>query len=196
MVTAGDKYVDRFISRFRHMLAVKRHVKELKKAIKQHINEELKFQPELWEGLEETQNCFTYALNIRSGEIDKSIIANYGEIVGKSFNGGIVTVDEVYDIAIEMFEKLGIGYKKCSFETEVPEGFFKIAFYCTNKDVHWLRRDDDGTGYHKQGWYKKPTNVDLDGNLIFNPETANIELSNGQYLLNIRYFLISRNYQG
>ncbi len=178
------------------MLTVEQQVVELKEAIKRHIKEELKFQPNLWEGLEETRNCFTYALNIRSGEVDKDIIANYGELVGKSISGRSVTVDEVYDITVEMFEKLGIDYKRCRFETEVPEGYFKIACYCSKKDIHWLRRDDDGRWSHKQGWYRNPTNVDLDGNLILNPETANIELSNEDQLLDIRYLLISRNYQG
>ncbi len=178
------------------MLSVEQQVLELKAAIKRHIKEELKFQPKLWDGLEETRNCFTYAFNIRSGEIDRDIIANYGELVGKSINHRSVTVDEVYDIAIEMLEKLGVGYKKCYFETEVPEGYFKIAWYCSKQDIHWLRLDDDGTWSHKQGWYRKPTNVDLDGNLILNPETASIELSDGDQLLDIRYLLISRNYQG
>lgn len=178
------------------MLTVEQKVVELKEAIKRHIKEELKFQPKLWEGLEETRNCFTYAFNIRSGEVDKDIIANYGELVGKSINNKSVTIDEVYDIAVEMLEKLGIDYKRCYFETEVPEGYFKIAWYCSQKDIHWLRRDDDGSWSHKQGWYRKPTNVDLDGNLILNPDTANIELSDEDHLLDIRYLLISRNYQG
>lgn len=77
------------------MLSVEQQVLELKAAIKRHIKEELKFQPKLWDGLEETRNCFTYAFNIRSGEIDRDIIANYGELVGKSINHRSVTVDEV-----------------------------------------------------------------------------------------------------
>ena len=178
------------------MLTIEQQVVELKEAIKRHIKEELKFQPELWEGLEETRNCFTYAFNIRSGEVEKDIIANYGELVGKSIRNRFVTVDEVYDIALEMLEKLGIDYKGCYLETEVPEGYFKIAWYCSKQDIHWLRLDDDGTWSHKQVWYRKPTNVDLDGNLILNPETASIELSDGDQLLDIRYLLISRNYQG
>lgn len=178
------------------MLTVEQQVIELKKAIKRHIKEEFRFQPELWEGLEETRNCFTYVFNIRSGKVDKDIIANYGEIVNKSINNRFVTVDEVYEIAVEMLEKLDIKFKKCDIETEVPEGWFKIAWYVSKKDVHWLRRDDDGTWSHKQGWYRNPTNVDLDGNLIRNPEKANIELGEGDELLEIRYLLISRNYQG
>lgn len=178
------------------MLTVEQQVIELKKAIKRHIKEELKFQPELWKGLEETRNCFTYAFNIRSGEVDKDVIANYGEIVNKSIINRFVTVDEAYDITIEMLEKLCINFKKCDRETEVPEGWFKIAWYVSQEDVHWLRRDDDGTWSHKQGWYRNPTNIDLDGNLILNPEKANIELGEGDQLLEIRYLLISRDYQG
>ena len=178
------------------MLTVEQQVEELKEAIKRHIKEELKFQPKLWEGLEETRNCFTYALNIRSGKVDKNIVGSYGKLIGKSINNRAVTVDEVYDITIKMLEKLGIEYESCDLETEVPEGYFKIAWYCSKKDIHWLRRDDDGKWSHKRGWYEKPTNVDSDGNLILNPKTANIKLPKEDQLLEIRYPLISRNYQG
>lgn len=178
------------------MLTVEQQVVELKNSIRRHIKEEFKFESELWEGLEETRNCFTYAFNIRDGEVEKDIVANYGEIVGKSVVNRNVTVEEVYDIAVEMLKKLCLDFKECKFETEVPKGYFKVAWYASKKDIHWLRRDDDGRWSHKQGWYRTPTNIDFDGNIILNPKTANIELSRGDELLEIRYFLISRNYQG
>lgn len=180
----------------KNMLTVEQQVLELRESIRRNIREEFKFQPKLWEGLEETRNCFTYAFNIHDGKVEKDIIANYGEIVGKSISNRCVTVNEVYDITVEMLEKLCLDFKECQFETEVPKGYFKVAWYVSQKDIHWLRRDDDGTWSHKQGWYQVPTNVDLDGNLILNPKMAKIELAEGDQLIGIRYFLISRNYQG
>lgn len=177
------------------MLTVKQQVKELKKSLRRNLMEEFTFNPEIWKGLEETRNCFTYALNIHDGKIDKNIVGDYEKIAGKSL-GKDVTVDEVYDIAVETLKKLRLDFKECQFETEVPSGHFKVAWYVSHHDIHWLRQDSDGTWSHKQGWYRSPTNIDENGNLILNPSTAKIKLSIGDYLLDIRYFLISKKYQG
>lgn len=133
---------------------------------------------------------------MRIGNIDRNIIACYEILVGKSeMDVDEASVEEWYEITVKMLEKLCLKFRKCSFETEVPKGYFKVAWCITTQDIHWLRRDDNGTWSHKQGWYEMPTNIDLDGNIILNPETANI-LEKDDSIVEIRYFLVSRNYQG
>ena len=178
------------------MLSVEQQIEELKNSIRRHIQEEFNFQPMLWERLNLTRNCFTYALNIRDGKIERSLLSNYGKIVNKPSQIKNITIDEAYDITIKTLKVLYLDFKECEFETEVPDGYFKVAWYLSHRDLHWLRRDNNGTWSHKQGWYFSPTNIDSDGNPILNPATAKIELVPGDKFVQIRYFLISKNYQG
>ena len=82
------------------MLSVEQQIEELKNSIRRHIQEEFNFQPMLWERLNLTRNCFTYALNIRDGKIERSLLSNYGKIVNKPSQIKNITIDVAYYITI------------------------------------------------------------------------------------------------
>lgn len=172
------------------MLTVEQQIEEIQKAIKKHIREKLVFEPQVWKPLRETRNCFTYALNIKSGIIEKELVGVFGKLVGLHPKNNIY-LNEIYAILFDTLKVCGISFRKSYFEERVPYGWHKVAIYLSTEDIHWLRQDDDGSWSHKLGWYALPTNLDENGMPIVNPSRAKLNVSGD--LIDIKYLLISRN---
>jgi hypothetical protein len=56
-------------------------------------------------------------------------------------------------------------------------------------DYHWYRRDDTGLWSHKAGFGSEATDLDEDGNPIYEPFTC----ARGEYRYFIGYFVVHRN---
>lgn len=72
------------------------------------------------------------------------------------------------------FEVLEFDYRMISPDEKIAKDEWKIALLNKNGDYHFLREGNDGTWYHKPGYYKVgiPTNKDGKGNIITNPLTV------------------------
>lgn len=60
-----------------------------------------------------------------------------------------------------------------------PDEYKGAVFVAPGRDYHYYRTDDDGNWTHKPG-FKKPTNLDSDGNIITDPEKAAKVYDNGK----------------
>ena len=146
------------------------------------------YEPENWEKFSKKTNCFTYALNMKN-RFDSKVVGTMGNFKD-IFLSSSLSLSEAITLEKEKLDVLNIEYRSSYFEEEVPDGYYKVIFFITTKDFHWVRQDEDGTWSHKLGWYLSPTNLDMDGNIILNPETANLGITGD--ILYAEYLLIKK----
>lgn len=173
------------------MLTREEQIEEIRKSTNKHLQEKLVFEPQVWEPLKEARNCFTYALNIKTGIIEKSLVGDVVALTGINHPSTVFFLDEIYKLWLEALRVCKISFNESYFDEAVPYGWYKVAMYISSEDIHWLRQDDDGSWSHKQGWFKMPVNLDEDGMPITDPSKAKINVS-GE-VLDIKYLLIFRN---
>lgn len=124
-------------------------------------------------------NCYAYALGLDVNET---------EIISYAFNPGVISgatdviwSDDIFgyeDLLLGIgadLDALGIEFKKVSPLYCTKEGEWKIALFVDGyrgvlEDFHFLRQNEDGVWYHKDGYLGEVTNRDDNGNIILNPE--------------------------
>lgn len=146
------------------------------------------YEPDEWTKLSKDTNCFLYAMNMKN-HFNKYVVGSFGNFHDLIAENNI-SLDKAISLQREKLDTIGIQYKISSLDEQVPEGYYKVAFYISKKDYHWIRQDDNGTWSHKRGWFLRPTNRDIDGNIIYNPETANLGISD---LLYHEFLLIKKS---
>jgi len=135
------------------------------------------YNPVDWFELDESTNCYAYALNCPvKGNMSEKF--NYvGAISGHKYNRKHHYTQEEFMLALNSdIKSLGRTLKESSLEEDVPKGFQKICVflqitedYC---DFHFMREDHDKYWSHKRGWYSRPTNLDSNGGRITDPSNA------------------------
>lgn len=103
-------------------------------------------------------NCYCYSLMIPTPEV---FISNYrcksgydfshdiGFISGKEYSDDI---DVCYDNLRSDLDFLGINYYDSDIDSSNKHDGYKIAFYKSIDDFHFLRQNNDGTWSHKKGY--------------------------------------------
>jgi len=140
-------------------------------------------------------NCYTYAINQPLNPYSKSKYLDYahcqpGYLGGKGIDPGcdIKPNDKLIDLAITDLNNIGYELIKSSYEEYIKDQeCWKVAFCYCSADYHWYRQNIDGTWSHKKGTHAV-TNIDDDGNIIYNPETCN----RGRYTEFVGFYIIRK----
>ena len=136
---------------------------------------ECTYNPEIWNRapVQGNTNCYSYAFNTQVdprtgglGKMQPGYTRGYyipqGLIEEQSIRIGVQADSSALGFMFEQIEK----YAVCS------AGSYKVALVVElGVDYHWYRQNADGTWSHKPG--ETPvTNLDMLGNLIYDPEVA------------------------
>lgn len=171
-------------------LAILIHILFLRLCVKKTFTKVLQYEPDKWiksNILISNRNCYLYALDINvKFPIKKEYISLFGTLSGTYKEN--MTDLESFESCFAELSILNLNYCECKLETPIPKGYHKIAIYYTTDDIHWLRQDFDGAWSHKIGWHQEPTNKDVYGSKILNPETAYLDVV-GEFL-EMKYLLI------
>lgn len=136
------------------------------------------YAPEEWNDngkIQESNNCYTYALNDPDNPKNHVRGSNPGEVSGLKLSS--VDINEVANAAISdglkkpnLFNKLGFGKR----------GYYEVYLVVDIEggDYHWYRQDKGGNWSQKHGLLPVD-NVDGSNHLIYNPERANQNYFNG-----------------
>lgn len=137
---------------------------------------ELTFNPEDYEDFQirRDTNCYAYALD--SIYPNRELYRWLGSMSGCK--------KQLKESNEEMVKKLfkdcacvGKEIRECTYEEDVPEGWYKIAFLSDEKEennitnFHFIRQDSDGTWSEKK-WGELPNKLGKFSKTPFNPETA------------------------
>lgn len=130
-----------------------------------------------------TTNCYAYALGLDVRENDLMSCAYIPGNIGDSKERIEYTHIFTYPTLINnIYDDL--NFMKFSFreilptdETDIDEKKISLLTYMIAyeeyieylSDFHFLREGDDGTWYHKRGWFKGVNNKDSRGNIITDP---------------------------
>lgn len=130
-----------------------------------------------------TTNCYAYALGL---DVREQNIKDFAYIPGV-ISGVYKRIDEDYSIAYpklldnihDDLEFLGINFREVNPLEEISNDEWKIAIFTSFlacdffteivSDFHFLRQRENGIWYHKEGWFKRPTNKDSNSNIITDP---------------------------
>lgn len=128
---------------------------------------ELPFIPELWNDDSALQlNCYNYALNSKVGL----------HFLCNNVNLKLATPEELEDCLFDRASDYSYSILPIEKYEECPSGFYKIALVFDNDilhpDYHFYRQNADGTWSHKLGQSGIPTNLDGDGQVIYDPENC------------------------
>jgi hypothetical protein len=139
------------------------------------------YQPKEWndpDDLRNSHNCFSYAFNVWDKK-KRENCKNNGDcgFHQPGYAAGYPSFsDKQFKTCSDMMARLEGDnkiIKRTTFKKRSRPGFSKIAVIVDpNADFHFLRQDSNGYWSHKPG-STNVTNLDSDGNLIFNPELAN-----------------------
>ena len=167
----------------------------------------LPYEPDKWNtsAIQDKRNCYTYAFNLLEissfSGLPGSGICNYdpGEIakdgrlgVYQISNSTKATVASgmVNDVIADICA-LGIGTEEdaiieVGLNDTIPADRYKVVLYIkygtyTYTDFHWYRQNDDGTWSHKNN-VKPVTNLDENGNIIYDPITCEKYDENLEYV--------------
>lgn len=101
-------------------------------------------------------NCYSYALGLSNPEGVSNVIMQTGMNIGY-VGGNLVTSNEpkkyLYGIQKD-FETLEVDFYDSAIGEENKHGGYKIAFYVSPKDFHFIRQNIDGSWSHKVGYSK------------------------------------------
>lgn len=145
------------------------------------------FQPQYWnsdDSVKLTNNCYNYATNHRTDT--------------RAQPGSALDLVAADDCANDPNTCLQVGWMtnaaladgliKANPDGSCPAPLSKVAFFIAPFfDYHWLRQDADGTWSHKPGTGSvgetdigtgTATNLDWSGNVIWNPEMADLDIYN------------------
>ena len=101
-------------------------------------------------------NCYSYALGLSNPEGVSNVIMQTGMNIGY-VGGSLVTANDpkkyLYGIQKD-FETLEIDFYDSSLDSENKHNGYKIAFYVSSTDFHFIRQNVDGSWSHKVGYLK------------------------------------------
>lgn len=134
-----------------------------------------------------TTNCYAYALGLDVPERKIKTFAYAPGTIGSSPTNLVVqryfTLDELIGNIQDDLIYMGINFRECDPLESVLEDEWKIAlftafyaFVCYDEylyDYHFMRQDENGLWYHKNGYRNKPTNLDSNKNAIYDPRKCN-----------------------
>lgn len=101
-------------------------------------------------------NCYSYALGLSNPDGVSNVIMQTGMNIGY-VGGSLVTSNdpEKYLYGIQKdFETLEVDFYDSAIGEENKHGGYKIAFYVSPKDFHFIRQNIDGSWSHKVGYSK------------------------------------------
>lgn len=146
----------------------------------------LEFKPKNWKQftIENTTNCYIYALNLPKNPYTKDYYQNWQFIQPGKLGGNVqreevlkapYNKDKVFELVKKDLEILGMEIVESTYD-EVKEGnWWKVALVFDNEcgffdtgDYHWYRQNTDGTWSHKVGSCAV-SNKDCSGLIIENP---------------------------
>lgn len=132
-------------------------------------------------------NCYAYALGldvpereIRYCAYQPGVLGGYPHSVDRK---GQFTYIALIESIYEDMKKLGIEIREVAPTEIISDEEWKIALFVAFlsryprelcHDFHFLRQREDGTWYHKLGYYNSPTNKDYSGNIITNLEECKL----------------------
>lgn len=116
-----------------------------------------KFEPEKWEGIKTSTNCYAYILNLMYPDDEDTSIYQIGAFSGHDLPQRC-PLDILEETLIEDITALGLSIKKSTYEEKVENGSYKICLTKFGDDFHLFRCDEDGTWSHKRGWRRLPEN--------------------------------------
>lgn len=113
-------------------------------------------------------NCYSYALDIFNPEGISNVILQLGLNVGYLsrnlvYNG--TKEKYLYGLAKD-FEELNIDSYEISSDLPNEHGGYKIAFYLSFNDFHFLRQNSDGSWSHKVGYLNRLDKFDTLPNIV------------------------------
>ena len=168
----------------------------------------LPYEPEKWntDYLLDKRNCYAYAFNLlnKIDGLPGTDFCNYspGNIaeneVGMSLRTTDITDSDKASAARGFINDvigdictLGIGTAEdalieVGLNDTIPADRYKVVLYIkygtyTYTDFHWYRQNDDGTWSHKNN-VKPVTNLDENGNIIYDPITCEKYDENLEYV--------------
>ncbi len=159
---------------------------------------EPQYEPDRWnkkKEYRETHNCFSYAMNVH----DPKQVRACKEIKDcdvpfhqpGSASGHPPFGSEKLKTCSDMLQRImgdNPNIKPISFTDKCPEHTSKIAIVVDPKeDYHFYRQDSNGLWSHKPGG-TAVTNLDADGNLIYDPALANRNYNKKNSKLNYNVF--------
>lgn len=150
----------------------------LKMSLEQ-IKGKIQVYPKNWLNIH-TTNCYAYALGldvpeykICSGAYQPGTISESSNIRSSEY---FSKLDLLWGLKQDL-ELLNISYTEVDYDTKAKEDEWKIAlllekYYGDFIDFHFLRENNDGIWFHKNGFNGVVTKKDYLGKIITNPESA------------------------
>jgi hypothetical protein len=158
--------------------------------------------------LRDTVNCYAYALNLKRHPFTRD---HFSELTDSGFglqpgslmkpirpgvvmcplrNPRNITAFKLIEYISKDVEALGGKILPADLDTLIPQDGRKIALVVHPfKDYHFYRQDTDGTWSHKLAT-KPVTNLDCEGNLIFDPKKAARNYKDANYEDFAGYFIL------
>ena len=152
------------------------------------------------ERIQNSTNCYAYALNLQSDPItgenfprrgENGFALQPGQIAGEYYylneveDGKVNTVENIEKAAKADARAMGATFERVEKGEATPTGTYKVLLVLepdeVNGDYHWYRQNPNGTWSHKPGntiaTNREVTGIDVNGNLtygkvILDPEKA------------------------
>ena len=140
-----------------------------------------------------SSNCYAFALGFDIAEKDICESAYCPGVIG----GSKINLPSMYSFSLDDLiscietdlDYLGIDFRENATLDDLKDGEWLIALYVSYlfshrkdrlSDYHFLRLFDDGTWYHKNGFYGRVINLDTKRKVITDPLTC--ELRNREFI--------------
>lgn len=155
--------------------------------------EEIEYDTSIWNyyPVDEGTNCYAYSLNNQVLPNTNTLwFMQPGQISGYAISSSNMLTRSILETYVKAdSEVLGFKFEKIGKYDICSEGAYKVALVIApNFDYHWYRQNSDGAWSHKRG-QTNVVNTDADGNIIFDPETANRDYSASDSRANYSIFV-------